>query len=129
MTAKSTSTIFGPSSKILSDEIHFGVYNGYGDISNNDSMQERLSLLNMAEAMKVTVVMPGRTDYTVGQKVFLELVEPEPLDRVDTIEAEEDKLFSGYYLIGSINHTIDRERHECTMKLIKDSLLKTPDRK
>lgn len=129
MTAKSTSAIFGASSKILSDEIHFGVYNGYGDISNNDSMQERLSLLNMAEAMKVTVVVPGRTDYTVGQKVFLELVEPEPLDRVDTIEEEEDKLFSGYYLIGSINHTIDRERHECTMKLIKDSLLKTADRK
>lgn len=129
ITAKSTVATFGPASAILSDEIHFGVYNGYGDISNSDIMQERLSILNMADAMKVTVVMPGRTDYTVGQKIFLELVQPEPLDTKDTIAEEEDKLFSGYYLIGSINHTIDRERHECTMELIKDSLLKTADRK
>ena len=129
ITAKSTSFTFGPASAILVDEIHFGVYNGYGDISNSDIMQERLSLLNMADAMKVTVVVPGRTDYTVGQKVFLEIIQPEPLDDKDTVEAEEDKLFSGYYLIGAINHNINREKHECTMELIKDSLLKTADQK
>lgn len=129
ITAKSTSFTFGPASAILVDEIHFGVYNGYGDISNSDIMQERLSILNMADAMKVTVVMPGRTDYTVGQKVWLEIVEPEPLDDKDTVEAEQDKLFSGYYLIGAINHNINREKHECTMELIKDSLLKTADQK
>ena len=111
------------------DEIHFGVYNGYGDISNSNITQERISLLNMSDAMKVTVVMPGRTDYTVGQKVFLEIIQPEPLDNIDTVEAEEDKLFSGYYLIGAINHNINREKHECTMELIKDSLLKTADQK
>jgi hypothetical protein len=129
ITAKSTGFIFGPASAILVDEIHFGVYNGYGDISNSDIMQERLSILNMADAMKVTVVVPGRTDYTVGQKVWLEIVEPEPLDDKDTVEAEQDKLFSGYYLIGAINHNINREKHECTMELIKDSLLKTADQK
>jgi len=129
ITAKSTSFTFGPASAILVDEIHFGVYNGYGDISNSDIMQERLSILNMADAMKVTVVVPGRTDYTVGQKVWLEIIEPEPLDDKDTVEAEQDKLFSGYYLIGAINHNINREKHECTMELIKDSLLKTADQK
>ena len=129
ITAKSTSFIFGPASTILVDEIHFGVYNGYGDISNSNITQERISLLNMSDAMKVTVVMPGRTDYTVGQKVFLEIIQPEPLDNIDTVEAEEDKLFSGYYLIGAINHNINREKHECTMELIKDSLLKTADQK
>ena len=129
ITAKSTGFIFGPASAILSDEIHFGVYNGYGDISNSGIMQERISILNMADAMKVTVVVPGRTDYTVGQKIFLEIMEPEPMGGNDTVEGQEDKLFSGYYLIGAINHNINREKHEVTMELIKDSLLKTQDQK
>ena len=129
ITAKSTSFTFGPSSTIITDEIHFGVYNGYGDISNSDSLQERLSLLNLADAMKVTVVVSGRTDYTVGQKVLLEMTEAEVLDTTDTLESEQDMLFSGFYLIGSINHTVNREKHTCTMELIKDSLLKTADQK
>jgi hypothetical protein len=79
--------------------------------------------------MKVTVVVSGRTDYTVGQKVLLEMTEAEVLDTTDTLESEEDMLFSGYYLIGSIKHTVNREKHTCTMELIKDSLLKTADQK
>ena len=129
ITAKSTSFIFGSASTIITDEIHFGVYNGYGDISNSDILQERLSLLNLADAMKVTVEVSGRTDYTVGQKVLLEMTEAEVLDDTDTLDSEEDMLFSGYYLIGSINHTVNREKHVCTMELIKDSLMKTADQK
>lgn len=129
ITANSTVAIFGPASTIMTDETHFGLYNGYGDISNSDTRQERLSLLNMADAMKITVVAPGRTDYTVGQKLFLEIIQPEPLDGTNTREESKDMLFSGYYLIGAINHNINREKHECTMELIKDSLLKTADQK
>ena len=56
-------------------------------------------------------------------------MEPEPMGGNDTVEGQEDKLFSGYYLIGAINHNINREKHEVTMELIKDSLLKTQDQK
>ena len=57
------------------------------------------------------------------------MTETEVLDDTDTLDSEEDMLFSGYYLIGSINHTVNREKHVCTMELIKDSLMKTADQK
>ena len=33
-----------------------------------------------------------------------------------------DKMFSGFYIISAINHYVTRERHECNIELIKDSL-------
>jgi hypothetical protein len=35
----------------------------------------------------------------------------------------EDKLLSGNYLIAALCHFINRESHECTIELIKDSYL------
>jgi len=34
-----------------------------------------------------------------------------------------DKYFSGFYIISAVNHFIDGTQHECTMELIKDSLV------
>jgi hypothetical protein len=39
-----------------------------------------------------------------------------------------DKMFSGYYIISAINHYATRERHECHMELIKDSIQLKIDR-
>lgn len=35
-----------------------------------------------------------------------------------------DKILSGAYIIGAINHYIDKDKHECVMELFKDSLFK-----
>ena len=32
-------------------------------------------------------------------------------------------MFSGNYIISSVNHFIDREKHQCHMELIKDSFI------
>lgn len=40
-----------------------------------------------------------------------------------------DTIISGAYIIGAINHYIDRERHECVIELFKDSTLKNLDGK
>jgi hypothetical protein len=33
-----------------------------------------------------------------------------------------DKLYSGTYLIAAINHTVTKEKHECSIELIRESL-------
>ena len=54
------------------------------------------------------------------------------LNKVEPIRGKDtditDKMFSGFYIISAINHSIDREMHECHMELIKDSLLMSVDK-
>lgn len=128
LSAKAMTGFFKPEAFIMTNEQEFGIFSNYGDVSNTQSMQKRLAMINQAEGFKVTIVVPGRTDYTVGQKVTLKIVQPQPIGEKDTYENEEDKIFSGNYLIAAINHSISRERHECTMELVKDSWLKNVDK-
>jgi hypothetical protein len=75
--------------------------------------------MKLAEANKLNITVPGRTDYTVGQKVNVTLNRTEPISIKD--DDVTDKLLSGNYLIAAINHYIDKEKHECYMELIKES--------
>lgn len=99
---------------------YYGNFHGYGDVTNISSLQERKSVLKQFESTKIEIIVPGRFDYTVGRKVSLKLNKIEPISKND--KDVEDKMFSGNYIISAINHYIDRERHECTMELMKDSL-------
>ena len=96
-------------------------FSGYGDATNYRNEQKRLSLLKAAEANKIQIIVPGRCDYTVGQKVNVKLYKVAPLQYGETDSM--DNMLSGNYLISAINHYINRERHECNMELIKDSLI------
>jgi len=100
---------------------YFGNFNGFGDVTNTNILQKRISLLKQAEAVKIEIVVPGRVDYTVGKKVTLNLPRLEPTTKLDN--DIQDKIFSGTYLIAAINHYIDKEKHECHMELIKDSFI------
>lgn len=101
-------------------------FSGFGDATNFKSIQKRLSLLKAAQANKINISVPGRMNYTVGQKVEVKLNKVEPIRGRDTDIT--DKMFSGFYIISAINHSIDREMHECHMELIKDSLLMSVDK-
>jgi len=101
-------------------------FSGTGDTTSFKTIQKRISLLKAAEANKINITVPGRMDYTVGQKVEIKLNKVEPIRGNDTDIT--DKMFSGFYIISAINHTIDREMHECSMELIKDSLLMSVDK-
>jgi hypothetical protein len=117
----SDSAIFRSNSYIMNMPKYFGNFNGFGDVTNAKHIQERLSLLKIAEANKIQITVPGRTDYTVGLKVFVRFNRIEPVTKKD--DDITDKIFSGYYIISAINHSIDREKHECHIELIKDSSL------
>lgn len=112
-------SIFRANSRIINYPKDYGNFNGFGDVTNAKSNQERISLLKLAEANKLCITVPGRCDYTVGQKVAIDLKKIEPLSKKDSDTT--DKMFSGNYLISAINHYIDREKHECYMEIIKES--------
>lgn len=117
----SEKVIFRYNSKILNEPKYYNNFSNFGDATNTSSLQRRLSWMKQAEANKVEINVPGRTDYTVGQKVQLHLNKVQPFSKKDKDTL--DNMFSGNYLISAINHYINRESHECNMELIKDSLL------
>jgi hypothetical protein len=102
---------------------YHGNYNNFGDVTNSKSVQKRMSQLRQAEATKIEIVVPGRTDYTVGKKVKVTLNKFNPIDGSDSQKDTVDNMFSGNYIISGINHFIDREKHQCHMELMKDSFI------
>jgi hypothetical protein len=119
----SNKSIFRANSTIINVPRSYGNFNSYGDVTNFKTVQERTSLMKLAESSKIQITVPGRADYTVGQKVSVTLNKIEPIKTEESDEDVTDKMFSGYYLIAAINHYVDRTKHECHIELIKDSLL------
>ena len=117
----SEKSIFRTNSTFINYPRANSTFSGFGDATNYRNEQKRLSLLKQAEANKIQIIVPGRCDYTVGQKVNIKLYKVEPISDKDGDML--DKMFSGNYIIAAINHYINRERHECNMELIKDSLM------
>ena len=100
------------------------LFTGFGVVDATRSLQDRISRMKQAESFKVRMKVKGRTDYTVGQVVYLDINTAGPTQNDDTPEDLKDKMFSGNYLVAAINHYIDKETgHECHMELIKDSLI------
>ncbi len=112
-----------PNALQLHEQKHFGVYQDYIDITNTKFAQQRISLMGQAESFKVQIVVPGRTDYTVGMKVNLKTYKTEQATAQENLDNLIDKVHSGDYLISAINHVIDKESHTCHMELIKDSMI------
>jgi hypothetical protein len=125
--AYSKKVIYRYGAKILNELKYYNNFSNFGDATNTKFIQERISLLKQAESTKVEITVPGRCDYTVGQKVELKLYKAEPLNKND--KSVLDNMFSGNYIIAAINHQISKEMHECSMELIKDSLLVNLDGK
>ena len=120
----SNSSIKHPNSLVINYKKYYGVFNGYGDVSNSKHIQRRISQIFQAQNNKINITVLGRTDYTVGMKVKLKLYKIEPIAKVEREEDTIDKILSGYYIISAINHSITKNKHECTMELIKDSYIK-----
>lgn len=110
-----------PKAVLIHDHTYYNNYDGYDDVTNSKIIQKRKSLLAQAEANKITIVVYGRTDYSVGQKVRVEI------PRATQIKAGDpnlmDGVLSGNYLIGALRHVISRRSHQCVLELIKDSYM------
>lgn len=111
--------IDNPWSTIIRETKYYNNFNKYNDVTNTRILQKRISQLLQAEGNRIEITVPGRTDYTVGQKVEVKLYKSQPTSKEDTDFI--DKAYSGFYIIAAVNHFFTRERHECRMELIKNS--------
>jgi hypothetical protein len=106
---------------------YYNNFADFGDSTNANSIQNRMSLMAQINGNKIEVIVPGRLDYTVGLRVNLTLYKIEPSNKTDT--KTKDEMLSGSYIISAINHYINKNMHQCTFELIKESLLVDLDRK
>lgn len=123
----SAKTTYRYNSFVIAMTKYTGNFSGYGDVTNASSIQNRTSLLAQSNSSKIEIVIPGRLDYTVGLKVQVKIYKAEPTSNTDTEFV--DNMLSGNYIISAINHYINKNKHECTVELIKDSLLTNLDLK
>jgi len=119
----STKHIRKPNQFIMNSPGYWGNYNGYKDTTTAVSSQLRLSIMEQALMNKVEITVPGRTDYTVGDKVKLNLKKVNPIIKSEEANDDVDAVLSGNYIISSLNHFITKEKHECVMEVIKDSYI------
>ena len=110
-------------SALYNQNKHYAMFDGYTDTSAVKNLQERSSLIQLLQSNVIEVTVLGRTDYTVGQKVYVRIPKAAPLTESDSSNDTIDPTYSGYYLISAMNHTIDREKHTITMELSKDSYI------
>ena len=101
-------------------------FSNFADVTNSKTIQRRMSTLQLLKKYTMTIEVLGRTDYTVGMVVDVKIPKATQIPKE---EDDKDMILSGKYLVSAINHNIDRNKHTCTMELIKNSLLVDLDKK
>lgn len=98
---------------------------GINEFSNYANVQRRNAVVRMLQASKIEIDVYGRTDYTVGIKVDVNLNRLKLIEQSDSASDVIDKHFSGNYIITAISHQITRDGgHKCTLELSKESTIK-----
>lgn len=115
-----------PMSFIYNEVKHYASHNGFPDTSNTNFQQQRNSKLNLIRSSVIEISVLGRTDYTIGQKVYVEIPKPTIMTEKEQANTNSqngfiDSTYSGNYIITAINHVINREKHTCVLELSKES--------
>lgn len=97
---------------------HFDVLDK-GDGTDFRWKQKRIMQLGQYRAGIIEIDVYGRTDYTIGKKVSLDLNKMTTIGKQDDRNSYLDKLYSGNYVITAIAHTINRQEHRCNIELAK----------
>lgn len=117
-----------PANFVFNYTKHYGSHNGFADTTNAQVIQQRNSKLALIRSCVIELNVFGRTDYTVGQKVYVELPKPTVITEKDQANTDKktgyiDTTYSGNYIITAINHIISREDHKCVIELSKESMM------
>lgn len=107
---------------------HFGSHNGFADTSNVAFEQSRNSALQVLRSSTIEIEVFGRTDYTVGLKMYIEVPKPTVMTATDQMDTNDkagivDSTYSGNYIVTAVNHMIDRNSHTCILELSKESMI------
>jgi len=100
---------------------YYNNFSNFADVTNHKVIQKRMSFFQNLNKFKVNIEVIGRTDYTIGQVVELNIPKAGIITKNDN--DTRDLMLSGRYLISAISHYINRENHTCSLELIKNSTL------
>lgn len=100
----------------------FATYDGIANISESDTKQKRHAIFSALMKHKATILVPGRTDYTVGQIMKLDIPRMAPTSSKNSSDSDEDYILSGKYMLIALGHYITRDMHRCSMELVKNSI-------
>ena len=107
---------------IMSVNRGYGTF-GTSDITNHKLIQQRIGFFRTLQQSKIEIDVYGRFDYTVGKKVKVTINQMRGISKDETEEEIKEKVLSGFYVITGMSHTINKEKHFCTLELCKDSTL------
>jgi hypothetical protein len=105
---------------IMSMNRGYGTF-GMNEPSNYSIIQKRNSSIRLFQASKIEIDVSGRTDYTVGRKVFVSFDQMREIVKEESNASILDRLNSGNFIVTAVAHHITREKHECTLELCKES--------
>ena len=117
-------TIRNPVTKIKFYPIHPGLHTLPDNVSEKMPIiyGNRLSNLQELSNLKISINVPGRTDAEVGAMLYFSFPDVSPKSEQDTSKTNEDKYYSGFYIITAIRHKINQFKHTMTLELVKDAL-------
>lgn len=87
-----------------------------------DIYGNRLSNMLELTNFKLNLTVPGRTDAEVGAMIYFSFPDVSPKAGVDKSKTNEDKYYSGNYIITALRHKINLYKHTMTMEIVKDAL-------
>ena len=129
-----TEPLFTPNKTISSYDRNIVVYPTQIDLFDgvtdnhdqklNSVYANRLSNLVDLNNLKLNVTINGRTDVEVGRTIEIVFPSLEPVSEKDLTSENLDYRFSGNYLITSLNHKINLEKHYIIMEVVRDSFAK-----
>lgn len=104
--------------------IHPGLHSLKGNINEKMPLIYGNRQSNMMEIsnFKLNINVPGRTDAEVGRMIYLSFPDVSPKSEEDISQTNEDKYYSGFYLVTAIRHKITQFKHTMTMEIVKDAL-------
>jgi hypothetical protein len=83
------------------------------------------NIMQMAElhSFQMEITVPGASNVCVGDVVDVYIYRNTPYKSTDTEEDIIDKTFSGRYLVTSLCHSLNREKHNMYLTVVKESLI------
>lgn len=111
------------SNVLLHNQRHTRLYDVPADVSDVAYKQKRISLLRQFQQHKLEINVFGRTDYTVGMTVDLDVNKMTKITRDMDRNNIRDPLVSGKFIVSAVCHRFSRDgKHMATLELMRDSI-------
>lgn len=112
---------------LLTGFSHFDSYTGAGYNSSAVINTHKRNVIMRAfqqHTLEITVI--GRTDYTVGKKVWFDSNKIRQFNKGSDKAEIPDNLLSGYFIVSAVRHLFTKDnKHQCKIELMKDSIQKS----